>query len=61
MSAAEKSSEIMADLMTAGRSVNALDVLIAGIAIVNGAEKIATGDKDFIEISKVSELKTLVY
>lgn len=34
--ASEKSSEIIANLMTAGRSVNALDVLIAGIAIVNG-------------------------
>jgi|LGVF01.1.fsa_nt_gb predicted nucleic acid-binding protein len=59
LSAAEKSSEIMANLMTAGRSVNSLDVLISGIAIANGAEKIVTGDKDFIEISKVSELKTL--
>ena len=59
--AAEKSSEIMANLMTAGRSVNSLDVLISGIAIANGAEKIVTGDKDFIEISKVSELKTLIY
>ncbi len=61
LSAAEKSSEIMANLMTAGRSVNSLDVLISGIAIANGAEKIVTGDKDFIEISKVSELKTLLY
>ena len=59
--AAEKSSEIMANLMTAERSVNSLDVLIAGIAIANGAEKIVTGDKDFVEISKVSELKTLLY
>ena len=51
----------MANLMTAERSVNSLDVLIAGIAIANGAEKIVTGDKDFVEISKVSELKTLLY
>ena len=61
LNAAEKSSEIMADLLTAGRPVNTLDVLIAGIAITNGAEKIATRDKDFREISEVSILETLFY
>lgn len=61
LNTAEKSSEIMADLLTTGRPVNTLDVLIAGIAIANGAEKIATRDKDFMEISKVSLLETLFY
>ncbi len=61
LNAAEKSSEIMADLLTTGRPVNTLDVLIAGIAITNGAEKIATRDKDFLEISEVSLLETLFY
>ncbi len=61
LNAAEKSSEIMADLLIAGRPVNTLDVLIAGIAIANGAEKIATRDKDFMEISNVSLLETLFY
>jgi len=61
LNAAEKSSEIMADLLTAGRPVNTLDVLIAGIAIANGAGKIATRDKDFMEISEVSRLETLFY
>ena len=61
LNAAEKSSEIMADLLTTGRPVNTLDVLIAGIAITNGAEKIATRDKDFMEISEVSLLETLFY
>lgn len=61
LNAAERSSEIMADLLIAGRPVNTLDVLIAGIAIANGAEKIATRDKDFMEISKVSLLETLFY
>jgi len=51
----------MADLLTMGRPVNTLDVLIAGIAITNGAEKIATRDKDFMEISEVSLLETLFY
>lgn len=58
--AAEKSSEIMARILTMGKVVNVLDVLIAGIAITNGAEKIASKDKDFIEISKVTGLEILV-
>ena len=43
MNAAEKSSEIMAKLLSSGKAVNALDVLIAGIAIANGADKIQQG------------------
>jgi hypothetical protein len=61
LNAAEKSSEIMARLLMVGKSVNALDVLIAGIALVNGADRIATRDEDFMEISKISELEVLVY
>jgi len=38
--------------MTAGRSVNALDALVSSIAIMNGAEKIVTEDKNFIELSE---------
>jgi predicted nucleic acid-binding protein len=61
LKAAEKSSEIMASLLKIGKVVNTLDVLIAGIAITNGAEKIASSDKDFIEISKVTTLDVLRY
>jgi len=61
LNAAEKSSEIMAKLLSSGKAVNALDVLIAGIAIANGAEEIATRDGDFGEISKVAELEVHVY
>ncbi|MCX9012905.1 MAG: type II toxin-antitoxin system VapC family toxin [Candidatus Methanoperedens sp.] len=57
--AAEKSSEIMAGLLTIGRPVNPLDVLIAGIAVTNGADKIATTDKRFDDISKVTGLEIL--
>jgi predicted nucleic acid-binding protein len=57
--AAEKSSEIMASLLTMGKAVNALDVLIAGIAVANGAEKIASTDTDFDDISKVTGLEIL--
>ena len=61
LNAAEKSSEIMATLLSLGKAVNALDVLIAGIAIANGAEKVATRDGDFMEISKVAELEVQDY
>ena len=61
LSAAKKSSEIMAKLLSSGKAVNALDVLIAGIAIANGAEKVATRDGDFLELSKVAELEVQVY
>jgi len=37
----------------------ALDVLIAGIAVTNGADKIASADKGFDEISKVTGLEIL--
>jgi predicted nucleic acid-binding protein len=58
---AERSSEIMSRLMTLGISVNAFDVLIAGIAESNGAETIITRDKDFESIAKVTELNIKLY
>ncbi len=61
LNAADKSSEIMAKLLSSGKAVNALDVLIAGIAIANGADKIATRDGDFGEISKIAKLEVHVY
>ncbi|HDN81271.1 MAG TPA: type II toxin-antitoxin system VapC family toxin, partial [Methanomicrobia archaeon] len=39
MNSAEKSSEIMARLLKMGVSVNALDVIIAGISVAHGVEK----------------------
>ncbi len=59
--AAEESSSIAARLMAIGREVNALDILIAGIAIANGADKIITRDPDFKEIAKVSDIEVLLY
>lgn len=58
---AEASSEIMSRLLALGISVNAFDVLIAGIAVANGAEALITRDKDFDSISKVTELNMEVY
>jgi predicted nucleic acid-binding protein len=59
--ASEESSEIMARLLSIGKTVNTLDVLIAGIAVTNGADKIISRDRDFLEISKVTELDIEVY
>lgn len=59
--AAEKSSEIHAHMLNLGKQVNALDILIAAIAVENGAEKIITRDKDFLEISKITNLTTVIY
>ena len=61
LNAAEKSSEIMAKLLSSGKAVKALDVLIVGIAIANGADKIATRDGNFEGKSKVAELEVQAY
>jgi len=59
--AAKESSSIAAKLLAIGKEINALDVLIAGIAIANGAEKIITRDSDFEEIAKVSDIEVILY
>jgi predicted nucleic acid-binding protein len=59
--AAEEASEIMGRLLSLGTPVNSMDVLIAGIAAANGAEKIISKDSDFITIGKVSKFDVLVY
>ncbi len=61
VNAAEESSNIAARLMAMGKVVNALDILIAGIAIANGADKIITRDSDFEEIAKVSDIEIVLY
>ncbi len=59
--AAEESSSIAARLIAVGREVNALDILIAGTAIANGADRIITRDEDFEEIAKVSDIDVVLY
>ncbi len=61
LKASEESSNIMARLLSQGKIINTLDVLIAGIAITNGADKIISRDKDFIEVSKVTGIEIEVY
>lgn len=59
--AAEKASDIMGRLLSLGTPVNSMDVLIAGIATANRAEKIVSKDRDFLSIGKISEFEVLVY
>ena len=54
--AAEESARIMGSLLRIGQPVNALDVLIAGTALSNGAEKIISTDRDYGTIARVSDL-----
>ena len=44
-----------------GISVNAFDVMIAGIALANGADTMITQDRDFESIAKVTEMDMVVY
>ena len=55
--AAEESAKIMGSLLRIGQPVNALDVLIAGTALSNGAEKVISADRDYEKIGRVSGLK----
>ncbi|WP_456327925.1 type II toxin-antitoxin system VapC family toxin [Archaeoglobus sp.] len=61
LKSADVSSEIASKLSAIGRSVNVMDILIAGIAIANGADAIVTADRDFLEIAKVSDLDVIIY
>jgi len=58
---AEWSSEVQARLLQAGQPVNTLDVMIAGIALANGIDKVATRDSHFLKIAAVSELEVISY
>ncbi len=55
--AAEEASEIMGALLRIGKPVNALDVLIAGIAVANNAKRIVTSDEDFEAIGEVADIQ----
>ena len=59
--AAERSSEIAGRLLSLGTVVNSVDVLIAGIAVANGAETLITRDRDFESIAKVTEINIKIY
>ncbi|TMI06576.1 type II toxin-antitoxin system VapC family toxin [Candidatus Bathyarchaeota archaeon] len=54
--ATDEAAKIMGSLLRIGKRVNALDVLISGIAVANGANEIVTSDKDFQTIQKVANI-----
>ena len=54
--ATEEASKIMGALFRIGKPINALDVLISGIAVANGVDEIVTSDKDFQTIEKVANI-----
>jgi hypothetical protein len=51
--ASERASQIMGSLLRAGRPVNAIDVLIAGIALDQEVNELITCDNDFKIIERV--------
>ena len=57
--AAEAASMIMGSLLRL-KPINALDVLICGIAVSNNAESIITSDKNFDEVRKVADIDILL-
>ncbi len=57
--AGEEASGIMGSLLRLGTPINALDVLISGIAVANGAKAIVTSDGDFQTIQKVANIEIL--
>jgi tRNA(fMet)-specific endonuclease VapC len=61
LAASERSSEIAARLLNLGIPVNSMDVLIAGIAVANGARVLITKDRDFESIAKVTDLAINIY
>jgi len=54
---AEEAAKMRGALLRIGRQVNALDVLIAGTAAANAAEKVLSTDRDYEQIAKVSDLE----
>ncbi len=56
VNAATEASKIMGALLRLGKPINALDTLISGIAVSNGAVKIVTSDRDLKQIEKVADI-----
>jgi hypothetical protein len=55
--AATEASKIMGSLLRLGSPINSLDVLISGIAIANGAEKLVTADRDFERVGRIADIE----
>ena len=50
----------MGALFKLGFPVNALDILIAAIAVTTVANKIVTLDRDFLQIAKITDLDIII-
>ncbi|MFO7966938.1 MAG: type II toxin-antitoxin system VapC family toxin [Archaeoglobaceae archaeon] len=61
VNAAEESSNIANRLMAIGRNVNAIDILIGGIAVASGIQRVATRDEDFGQIGGIADIEVLNY
>src|SRR5712691_12229218 len=58
--ATEEASKVMGSLLRIGKPISALDVLVSGIAIANGADTIVTSDRDFQTIQKIANIEVLL-
>ncbi len=58
--AADESARVMGSLLRIGKPINVLDVMVTGCAIANGASRVVSADRDFLEVSKVCDLKVEV-
>jgi predicted nucleic acid-binding protein len=59
--AAGLASEIGARMAAQGNTVNAFDILIAGIALSHHVKGIMTADNDFSEVAKYADITILGY
>ena len=55
--AAAEASKIMGNLLRLGTPINAMDVLISGIAIANGVEELVTADRDFDRVGRIADVE----
>lgn len=54
--AVEESDDIRGSLLRIGKHSDALDFLMAGTAVANGAEKLVSGNRDFGTMAAVTDL-----
>ena len=58
--AAEKAAEVYERLAKAGEKINELDIMILGIMLANGIDKIITRDKDFERAAKYLNIEAII-
>ena len=58
--AAEKAAEAYERLAKIGEMINELDVMILGIMLANGIDKIITRDRDFERVAKYLDIEAII-